>query len=683
MTVRREGFRADINGLRAIAVAAVLLFHFSVPGFGGGYAGVDVFYVISGFLMTQIILGRMEGERFSLAAFYWARAQRIVPALAGLCATLVVLGAFFVDPAAYSRLASQAAWSLTFLSNFLFAGDAGYFSPAAEESWFLHTWSLSVEWQFYIAYPLVLMALRRSALLWRNLGPILIGLAALSLALSIALSPADVEPRLAFYMLPTRAWEMLAGGLVAIYASGTPARRTSGLCLVAGLLLIVSSVAFAHSTLPWPSYWAVGPVAGAVLVIAAARPDARWTRIPGLQALGLWSYSIYLWHWPVAVAQRYFELPDGLAMRGVLMAASVALGWLSYRHLEVGLRKLAFSGSAARVSRTAAPFIVLTLAVAGLAALTDGFYKLRERGLEPTERAAVADYRAAWGDWRFSDACPGAGDQPCRIGNPEARDVLVIGNSHAQQFAIRYFDLLPKDGSQGVTFEVAAGCPPLPGVGRSEAGFTNCRTFLKRAFGRASAEGFQRVVLLSSWDGFFKGEAEVSSRLCFERESKCVTLATNKAREAMTRQAFGRLASEITRLNEQGIEVVVMLPFPSSSDNDPRRLYKAMFLGWDRPQTVPVKAALERSGFARRLIMDGLEASGAYLADPTRELCKRGCPVYENGTILYKDKGHYRASVVRGATFDFLDRYLLDPRPLGAKPADRPHVAHIRVKSRP
>src|ERR1039457_4022433 len=154
-------FRQDINGLRAYAVAAVLLYHFGVPGFGGGFVGVDVFFVISGFLMTGIILTKLEARNFSLPDFYLARARRIIPALAVFCLALLVFGWFWLTPYTYKALGRYAVASITFVSNFVYQRGAGYFAEPAHDNWLLHTWSLSVEWQFYLLYPLLLLAVAR------------------------------------------------------------------------------------------------------------------------------------------------------------------------------------------------------------------------------------------------------------------------------------------------------------------------------------------------------------------------------------------------------------------------------------------------------------------------------------------------------------------------------------------
>lgn len=205
-------FRNDINGLRAYAVIAVLLFHFQIPGLNAGFLGVDIFFVISGFLMTSIIVRGLEKGSFSIWKFYMARVRRIVPALMVLIATLLVLGWFFLPTPDYKALGSQSAYSSAFISNIYFWHSSGYFDAAAHEKWLLHTWTLGVEAQFYVLLPLFLIVLwkikpQAKTLLW---GLIFAFLA--SLALSVVVS--TWKPTAAFYLLPTRGWEFIAGGLV-------------------------------------------------------------------------------------------------------------------------------------------------------------------------------------------------------------------------------------------------------------------------------------------------------------------------------------------------------------------------------------------------------------------------------------------------------------------------------------
>lgn len=206
----RQGFRSDINGLRAIAIVSVALFHFRVAGFSGGFAGVDIFFVISGFLMTGIVVRRCDRRDFSLPGFYADRGRRIVPALLALVLALIVYGWLFLPPIDYLLLAKHAAGAVTFSSNILFWRESGYFDQTAIDNWVLHTWSLSVEWQFYMLFPILMMLLSGRAR--RSRRPVVLALALASLGLSAWL--AHTRPISGFYLLPPRAWEMFAGSLV-------------------------------------------------------------------------------------------------------------------------------------------------------------------------------------------------------------------------------------------------------------------------------------------------------------------------------------------------------------------------------------------------------------------------------------------------------------------------------------
>ncbi|QJD58739.1 acyltransferase [Pseudomonas sp. gcc21] len=250
-------FRDDINGLRAWAVVSVILFHFHVPGFAGGFVGVDIFFVISGFLMTGIIIRGLEEPRsetsnsFSLIGFYLARGVRIIPALLVLCLALLAIGWFFLPAIEYRSLGVHSTSAVGFLSNFKFWAEAGYFDTASHEKWFLHTWSLSVEWQFYLILPLVLMLVWKLAPGRKAATLAALALVILSLALSVFIS--DTHPGAAFYLLPTRAWEMLAGGLVFLLADRLSlAERARQWLYGAGFGFIVLSIAAFDSTTVWP-----------------------------------------------------------------------------------------------------------------------------------------------------------------------------------------------------------------------------------------------------------------------------------------------------------------------------------------------------------------------------------------------------------------------------------------------
>ncbi len=331
-------FRHDINGLRAIAVVVVVLFHFGVPGFQGGFVGVDIFFVISGYLMTGIILTKIQKNQFSVIDFYIDRGRRIIPALAALCFCLLIFGWFFLTPTDYRSLGMDAASSIGFLSNAIYYMTSGnYFSTSSHEKWLLHTWSLSVEWQFYLIYPLVILSVKKA--LKSNQLKIFLGLlTVISFCLSIIYS--EATPSASFYLLHTRAWEMLLGGLVFL-SPNQHSNKINKTIEMLGLALVLLSVLFLNEKNIWPGYLALIPTIGTALIIWSARSDSFFTNNPLSLWLGRNSYSIYLWHWPIAVfifISDFYQ--DALAiMLGLIL--SLILGCLSFKYIElIPLKKL-------------------------------------------------------------------------------------------------------------------------------------------------------------------------------------------------------------------------------------------------------------------------------------------------------------------------------------------------------
>ena len=332
-------FRKDINGLRAWAVVAVVLFHFGVPGFTGGFVGVDVFFVISGFLMTGIVVGKLETPdraaswKLDVLDFYLARARRILPALAVLCATLIAAGWFALGPLDYAQLATHAAAALVFLSNFQFWREAGYFDIQAHEKLLLHTWSLSVEWQFCLVLPLVLLVIWKIRPGRKFLGAAILAGFAASLFLSVALTPRATSA--SFYLLPTRAWELLAGSLAYLHQDrNTLSRAGNGILELLGFLLIAFSIAAFDGADPWPGWRAFIPVLGTALVILSRNGGSPLSTTRAAQWLGKTSYSIYLWHWPLCVALVYTGTQGQAVPTLAAIALSLALGWLSWKLVE-------------------------------------------------------------------------------------------------------------------------------------------------------------------------------------------------------------------------------------------------------------------------------------------------------------------------------------------------------------
>lgn len=320
-------FRKDINGLRAIAVIAVVLFHFNAPWMPGGFAGVDVFFVISGFLMTGIIFRGIDGNKFTLLRFYLARADRIVPALAVLCFVMLVFGWFYLIAFDFQLLSKHVVSSISFISNITYWQESGYFDVASQEKWLLHTWSLSAEWQFYIIYPLLLIAMRKFMPI-KKMKVTVLCCTVLGFIAGVIITYTWSDA--AYFLLPARAWEMLLGGVAYLYPLNIEESKRK-LHEWFGLSLILGSYLFISKDNLWPGYLAFIPVMGTFIVIQAKRNDSVFTGNIIFQKIGTWSYSIYLWHWPVVVLGYYFEFKNW-AYIGIPI--SIFLGWLSFKYIE-------------------------------------------------------------------------------------------------------------------------------------------------------------------------------------------------------------------------------------------------------------------------------------------------------------------------------------------------------------
>lgn len=347
-------FRSDINGLRAYAVIGVVIFHFFPNLLGGGFAGVDVFFVISGYLMTAIIFNGVDTGSFSLIRFYLSRANRIIPPLAVLCTFIFIWGFFFLPIYDFRIVGRDLFGAITFTSNVIFSLKQDYFE--GDTNFLLHTWSLAAEWQFYIFYPLIILVAKKITNL-RFTKYLLLFLFVFSLVCSVIYS--SLYPSESYYLLPTRAWEMLAGGLAFLFPFSFKVREGRAVEIL-GIILVISSYLLIDEQTIWPGYMALLPVFGTYLVILSSSHTSVFTGNFVAQYIGRWSYSIYLWHWPVAVCFSYYFIPEDLKVIGLLL--SIALGFLSYKYIESFSFK-PFKLSSAALVHVSIVFVISTLSL--------------------------------------------------------------------------------------------------------------------------------------------------------------------------------------------------------------------------------------------------------------------------------------------------------------------------------
>jgi peptidoglycan/LPS O-acetylase OafA/YrhL len=330
-------YRSEIDGLRAIAVIPVILFHAELSLFSGGFVGVDVFFVVSGYLITSIILGELADNNFSLINFYERRARRILPALFFVVLCCVLPALFILLPIDLVDFGKSLIAIPTFLSNVLFWSERGYFGGATELKPLIHTWSLAVEEQFYVIFPIVLIGLWKFSRSW--IGPFLLITITVSLFLSWFLT--DLHFETAFYLPFSRAWELMLGAAVAYFSKEVAifSKLYGANLSIIGLLLIFYAVFFFDQTTVFPGISAMVPVMGTLLIIIAYPKNNlvfRTLSSPVLVKIGLLSYSLYLWHQPVFVFMRHLNLSEHIAVIGIPL--SFILSMFTYRFIETPFR---------------------------------------------------------------------------------------------------------------------------------------------------------------------------------------------------------------------------------------------------------------------------------------------------------------------------------------------------------
>lgn len=492
-------YRADIDGLRAVAVLGVLLYHLDPRLVPGGYVGVDVFFVISGFLISRIIYGEMEAGGFSIARFYVRRARRILPALLSVVLVTSVLAMLLLYPGERVQYAQSAIASTLFSANLYFYATLNYFSPAADEIPLLHLWSLGIEEQFYILFPLLALLLTRMG---RRMFTVLLGILFLASLLSCAHALA-VNPSGAFYLLPFRAFELLVGALIALVpVAWSPGRRLAGVLSWGGLAAItVAMYGFDKKTL-FPGFAALLPCAGAALLIMASGHGGvgRLLSSKAMVWVGKRSYSLYLVHWPVIVfAHRLWPDSSSLAWVPLLAAVSLVLAHLNFEWVEQKLRNAKLSWSNARVLTTsAASMLVVVTAGAGVLA-AKGFPGPQnghvEKVLASLDYDPSVDYRSRT-CFLDPDQSPDQADVTDCIpakGKPRA---MLWGDSHAIHFLKGFQPAFASKGYE-IGALTASACPPLVGVEIAER--PHCRAFNEFALARLVQEKPDIVILSALW----------------------------------------------------------------------------------------------------------------------------------------------------------------------------------------
>jgi len=669
---RVDDYRPDIDGLRAIAVAVIVGFHALPRLVPGGFVGVDIFFVISGFLITRMISQDLDNGAFSMGRFYLRRARRIIPAYAAVVLVTTIIGGVILLPVQLEAFGRSLAASAVFASNIFFWLQHSYFSPPAEYQPLLHLWSLSVEEQFYLIWPLGLLILAH-----RRLAPFRTIIVSIAVISSLALAQMKVGNGSfsSFYLLPPRAWEFGLGALVALCASRAPRRAvaTEGLAIV-GLGLIFFSVAFYTHHTPFPGLSALAPCVGSALVILSGvhRPPrvTALLRSAPFVGVGLISYSLYLWHWPLLVFARQVTqhpLDWPVACGGVVL--SLALAYLSWRWIELPFRK---HQPGRTWGRLVYPVVAacLTLLVAGLGLVSLNGAPQRVSPSILATQAASLDRNPMRARCHIdsSPAFPSLGqcrtDIPGRTLTGNGYEVLVWGDSYADAATpgvvawAKSRDLFVRQVSR-------SACPPLLNLNvfvEPEGLAEGCPKFNRTVLAEIAANrDLHYIVLAARWayyaDGdTFGDEPSYHIRLRPEGEKGHPDAPGSAAEMAAAVQPT---VAAIRKAARPGVVIIVIRQPPELGFDAPGCLSQRRFLHLSTtPCSGATLDAIRRRGRSADVAMQRFGSDVVFI-DPVPPLCGTGTCEVERGTrVLYVDDDHLSATGARMVLTPLLDAAL-------------------------
>ncbi|MGB3556823.1 MAG: acyltransferase family protein [Jannaschia sp.] len=618
-------YRAEIDGIRAIAVVPVILFHAGFTAFSGGYIGVDIFFVLSGFLITSLIAQDLKEGKFSLVMFYERRARRILPALVLVVLACIPFAWAFLVPADMESFSKSVFAVATFSSNILFWRESGYFDAATELKPLLHTWSLAVEEQYYIFFPLLVMAL------WGKRGkyvPIIVAGILLG-SLLLAEIIVDRAPSAAFYLLPTRTWELMVGSLVALLfsfdRSPIPSRAAQQALSILGLSMIAYAVWAFDETTPFPGIHALVPTLGTALLILFARSGTlayRFLSNRVLVMIGLLSYSAYLWHQPIFAFVRYRTLETPLAVTMIgLSGLTFAFAYLSWRYVE---RPFRTKGKVQRGGIFALSAVALTSLVSiGLAGyLADGW----PNRLSPEKRALIASVLPSpeRGRCHNSAANPLDPEDACVFNNPSPQ-IAVFGDSHTVELAYTLGELT-HDLDIGVKQYSKSACSPRFGSARDD----ECAAWTHAAIEDIVSSSSIEVVIVSY---------RIASSL-YGSHTGHYPNVPNGGSEESRRETWSALLNIIDAFRSGGKRVYFVLQVPEVY-RDIGHIIAATEIGLtsERMPGVTRKWWDDRIRYAADRIKDMPE--DVEIIDATEEFCDAtNCYVTLNGQALYFDDDH-------------------------------------------
>ncbi len=655
-------YRPEIDGLRTIAVVSVVLYHADLAVSGqnvlaGGFLGVDIFFVISGFLITGLLAADLERGTFSLGHFYERRARRLLPALLLVMAVSTPFAWAIMTTNALIEYAQSLLAALLFSSNFFFWLQDSYTAEPSQLKPFLHTWSLALEEQYYIVFPVVLLVVWRFAR--QALIPVLVGMALLSLCIAAYLSTRNTDAN--FFLMPSRAWELLVGAILALQLE--PMRRVVPIAVMRmlpamGLTAIAVPMWFYHDAMPHPSLWTVLPVLGVAMIILAAHEREPVTRLLSTRpmvGIGLISYSFYLWHFPIFAFGRILNHDTETHMDlGIWIALSAALAYLSWRFVEqpfrdrkqmpvarliaiVGTASVALAGYAGLIARE----VIVDRYAAIPAGLHDDFKAWAPAG-DPDTKCVDRETFLDPSTWcRLGITGVGDGVE----GSMQPVDFLLIGDSHALAYA-SFFDAAARNENRFGALISRSGCSLLldldPGRGEPLSG--QCLQLADKVLNYASAHKIRDVYLAVRWNYYTCGEPVPSCGYTQNTRFRDGARAKEEAsRLANLREAFEH---SFARYVEEGIRLHVLLQAPHQPRNA-RDIYSDFFQDQKEATLAALSVKYRHHMRFTQKVRAIVEAAArrhdtVAILDPSDVICldRKSCPVGTPQASYYQDDDH-------------------------------------------
>lgn len=625
-------YRPEIDGLRAIAVLSVILFHLQVAGFAGGFIGVDVFFVISGYLITGIILQDYNAGQFTFADFYKRRIRRIMPltVVVYACTLLVSYLLFFSEQ--YKSVNHVLKSSLLFVSNFLLLRKPGYFDPSMQENPFLHTWSLSVEEQFYIFFPLGIYLLLRYVKGGYKYG--LVVIAVLSFIANIIVTAHN--PQKAFYWPHTRAWQLMCGAILATGLVKTTLKQwLNNLLSIAGVLMIIAGVVLYREGIVYPGWNAVLPVVGACCIIYGAASGTVVNMLLAYRPMvfvGKISYSLYMWHWPIWVFASFLVIgPLSLAQKAMLIAVTFIVSYASYRLVEQPFRSK---------KAVANPFTVWGIACSSVLLLLLALLFIKNH--DGISRTGKANYDAAInskGDkiWKELHKLEAANKkdftqlQPYRLGaDTSAPTFLLWGDSHARALAPGVDAVAKENGAAGYVL-CASSCPPLLGL-RFADDMAGLQAFNENTMLFIEHHPEIKTIILSArWTSYYTDPYIVADKL--EQ-----SLAKPEEQLSQQRLFCMGLSLTIEGLKALGRNVIVIEPLPELKATVNEMLVIQKLFGTGRKAFSESNTSFYTSNNDFLTTMRN-RCNGVTLLNLSGNLFAQS-PLVSDSIVLYRDRNH-------------------------------------------